>query len=73
MWNLQGKKALITGATGGIGGEIAKLFSAAGATITISGTKEEKLKILKEKDKTIYYITYLGLKYDNIIYKINKQ
>jgi len=34
---------------------------------------EEKLKILKEKDKTIYYITYLGLKYDNIIYRINKQ
>ncbi len=51
MFNLQGKKALITGATGGIGGEIAKLFSAAGATITISGTKEEKLKILAAEIK----------------------
>ncbi len=46
MFNLQGKRALITGATGGIGGEIAKSLSASGAVITISGTREEKLKDL---------------------------
>jgi len=46
MFNLQGKKALITGATGGIGGEIARSLSAAGAVVAISGTREEKLKEL---------------------------
>lgn len=51
MFNLQGKKALITGATGGIGGEIAKSLSAAGATIAISGTREEKLKELASEIK----------------------
>lgn len=46
MFNLQGKKALVTGATGGIGGAIAKQLSDAGATVVLSGTKEEKLKEL---------------------------
>ena len=46
MFNLQGKKALITGASGGIGGAIAKVLSKAGAIVGISGTKEEKLKNL---------------------------
>jgi 3-oxoacyl-[acyl-carrier protein] reductase len=46
MFDLQGKKALITGATGGIGGEITKALSAAGAVVAISGTREEKLKEL---------------------------
>ncbi|MCE3254590.1 MAG: 3-oxoacyl-(Acyl-carrier-protein) reductase [Rickettsiaceae bacterium] len=44
MFNLQGKKALVTGASGGIGKEIAKSLSAAGAVVVLSGTKEEKLR-----------------------------
>lgn len=43
MFNLTGKNALITGASGGIGGAIAKALHAAGAVVTISGTREEKL------------------------------
>lgn len=46
MFNLSGKKVLITGATGGIGASIAKVFSSSGATVGLSGTKEEKLKEL---------------------------
>jgi 3-oxoacyl-[acyl-carrier protein] reductase len=46
MFSLQGKKALVTGATGGIGGEIAKALHAAGATVAISGSKVEKLEAL---------------------------
>jgi 3-oxoacyl-[acyl-carrier protein] reductase len=46
MFNLQGKKALVTGATGGIGMSIVKSLSAAGAVVGISGTREEKLKEL---------------------------
>lgn len=44
MFSLAGKKTLITGATGGIGGSIAKTFQAAGATLAISGTRPEKLE-----------------------------
>ena len=48
MFDLKGKKALITGATGGIGGEIAKTLNEAGAEIGISGTRLESLKALAE-------------------------
>lgn len=44
MFDLTGKNALITGASGGIGGSIAKILHEAGATVAISGTREEKLK-----------------------------
>lgn len=46
MFSLAGKKVLITGATGGIGGAVAKQFKAAGATIAISGSRQEKLDSL---------------------------
>lgn len=46
MFSLSGKKALVTGATGGIGGEIAKVLHAAGATVAVSGSKVEKLESL---------------------------
>lgn len=47
MFSLNNKKALITGATGGIGGAIAKSFHSAGATLAISGSRQEKLDSFK--------------------------
>ena len=47
MFNLTGKTALITGASGGIGAAIAKALHAAGATIAISGTRQAVLEELK--------------------------
>jgi 3-oxoacyl-[acyl-carrier protein] reductase len=44
---LHGQRALITGASGGIGSAIAKAFYTAGATITISGTNRDRLNALK--------------------------
>ena len=46
MFDLTGKTALVTGATGGIGGEIAKALHAAGATVVLSGTREAVLQDL---------------------------
>ncbi len=43
MFNLDGKNALVTGATGGIGAAIAKALHDAGATVGISGTREAVL------------------------------
>ena len=43
MFDLSGKTALVTGATGGIGGAIAKSLHAQGATVGISGTRENVL------------------------------
>ncbi len=46
MFDLTGKAALITGASGGIGGEIAKALHGAGATVGLSGTRVEPLEAL---------------------------
>ncbi len=46
MFDLTGKSALITGASGGIGGEIARTLHAAGATVGLSGTRTEPLEAL---------------------------
>ncbi|MCI5040610.1 MAG: 3-oxoacyl-[acyl-carrier-protein] reductase [Donghicola eburneus] len=46
MFDLTGKNVLVTGASGGIGGEIAKSLHAAGATVGLSGTRVEPLEAL---------------------------
>ena len=46
MFDLTGKKALVTGATGGLGGATARLLHKQGATVAISGTRVEALEAL---------------------------
>ncbi len=46
MLDLTGKKALVTGATGGLGGAIARRLHAQGATVALSGTRVEALEAL---------------------------
>ncbi|MDB5418291.1 MAG: fabG [Phenylobacterium sp.] len=46
MFDLTGKTALVTGATGGLGSAIARAFHAQGATVVLSGTRENVLEHL---------------------------
>tara|TARA_R110002050_G_scaffold22469_1_gene61251 strand:- start:1527 stop:2267 length:741 start_codon:yes stop_codon:yes gene_type:complete len=63
MFNLTNKKAVVTGATGGIGEEIAKALHAQGATVFITGRREEKLKELAKElgsDRVITHVCDLS-------------
>ncbi|MGI8525097.1 MAG: 3-oxoacyl-[acyl-carrier-protein] reductase [Pseudolabrys sp.] len=44
MFDLTGKTALVTGASGGMGGSIARIMHAQGATVSLSGTRREALE-----------------------------
>ncbi|MDZ4869680.1 MAG: 3-oxoacyl-[acyl-carrier-protein] reductase [Alphaproteobacteria bacterium] len=49
MFSLNGKTALVTGASGGIGSDIARALHKQGATVTLSGTRQEALDKLKDE------------------------
>ena len=52
MFDLSGKTALVTGASGGIGRDIATALSAAGVKVALSGTREAVLEQVKADCKT---------------------
>ncbi len=49
MFDLSGKSALVTGASGGLGNAIAKALHAQGAKVVLSGTKVDALKALQSE------------------------
>ncbi len=49
MFDLTGKTALVTGASGGIGGAIARALHGHGASVVLSGTRAEALEALKNE------------------------
>ena len=64
--NLENKKIIITGATGGIGNSIVKILSDAGAKILATGTRLEKLEELKSKFKNTNILKFDISKGDEI-------
>lgn len=49
MFTLNGKRALVTGASGGIGSAVAQALDSCGARVAISGTRREKLEELAKE------------------------
>jgi 3-oxoacyl-[acyl-carrier protein] reductase len=67
MLNLTGKIALITGASGAIGGAIAKSLHAQGAHVVISGTNEQALKTLEAELKSRVTVEVCNLQDDESV------
>ena len=73
MFDLEGKKALITGASGGIGKEIAKVLIEHNAEVCISGRNHEELNALKKSLGMKCHVVTCDLsKKDEIIELIKK-
>lgn len=49
MFDLSGKTALVTGASGGLGGDIARCLHGSGASVALSGTRADALAALAEE------------------------
>ncbi|MDH3335805.1 MAG: 3-oxoacyl-ACP reductase FabG [Rhodospirillaceae bacterium] len=62
MFDLSGKKALVTGASGGIGGAIARTLHANGAEVVLSGTRKDALDALQKElgERTHVCVARLG-------------
>ncbi len=61
MFDLTGKTALVTGATGGIGASIARALHTQGAVVAISGRNEDKLRALASELKDRVHIVAADL------------
>ena len=72
MINLKNTNVLLTGSTGGIGNSILEKLVAAEANVIATGTKEEKLNIIKNKYQSVKVEKFDISKHDEIENFINK-
>ena len=49
MFSLEGKTALVTGASGGIGSAIARALASQGARLALSGSNGDKLRAFRDQ------------------------
>ncbi len=61
MFNLSGKRALVTGASGGIGGDIARALHVQGAAVALSGTRKDALEALQGELKERAHVVVCNL------------
>ncbi|AAW70899.1 3-oxoacyl-[acyl-carrier-protein] reductase [Wolbachia endosymbiont of Brugia malayi] len=73
MFRLEGRKFLVTGASGGIGQAIVKTMHKAGAILCVSGTKKETLEgVAKLYEKNIYILPCNLLNTEEVNQLINR-
>ena len=72
MFELENKKVIITGATGGIGNAITDFFCKQKSSILATGTNQQKLDLLKEKYNKINIKNFDISKHDNIEIFVNE-
>ncbi len=72
MINFENKKILITGATGGIGGALVKKFISLGGSVFGTGTKSDKLDLLKKNNPNVKVEKFNLSEHDKIENFINK-
>jgi 3-oxoacyl-[acyl-carrier protein] reductase len=73
MFDLKGKIALVTGASGGIGSAIAQALHAQGATVGLSGTREEALKAVQAELGDRAFVLPCNLSDDDSLDQLPKQ
>lgn len=73
MFDLTGKCALVTGASGGLGAAIARNLHERGATVAISGTREDALKIVAEELKDRVHVLPCNLSDSTAVDQLIKQ
>src|SRR3954468_17510369 len=70
MFDLSGKTALVTGASGAIGGAIARSLHAQGAVVALHGTRREALEALAAELKERTHIVVTDLAQDALVEKM---
>lgn len=73
MFDLSGKAALVTGASGGIGAAVARALHGAGAQVALSGTREEPLRELAGELGERAHVTPCDLSDDAALADLPKQ
>jgi 3-oxoacyl-[acyl-carrier protein] reductase len=73
MFDLTGKNALVTGASGGIGGDIARALHAQGATVALSGTRVDPLQALADELGERAHVTPCNLSDTDAVKALPKQ
>ncbi|MDA0901417.1 MAG: 3-oxoacyl-[acyl-carrier-protein] reductase [Proteobacteria bacterium] len=73
MFDLTGKSALVTGASGGIGADIARALHGAGAVVALSGTRVEPLEALAAELGARTYVLPCNLSDTEAVEALSKQ
>ncbi|MEQ8604542.1 MAG: 3-oxoacyl-[acyl-carrier-protein] reductase [Marivibrio sp.] len=73
MFDLTGKSALVTGASGGLGAAIARALHAQGAAVALSGTRTEPLEALQEELGDRAHVTPANLSDADAVAALPKQ
>ena len=73
MFDLKGKSALVTGASGGIGADIARALHGAGALVALSGTRVEPLEALAAELGARTYVLPCNLSDAEAVEALSKQ